>query len=73
MDYGCELGVTDDSLDGCLSADPTSVAGDVGAGIFPCVDMAQCEPIWCAQQVLPDCTFLKASPLLPKRMVRMNH
>lgn len=29
-DYGCELGVTDVSLDGCLSADLASVAGGVG-------------------------------------------
>jgi hypothetical protein len=32
VDYSCELGVTDVSLDGCLSADPVSVAGGVGAG-----------------------------------------
>ena len=32
VDYGCDLGVTDVSLDGCLSADPVSVAGVVGAG-----------------------------------------
>lgn len=32
MDYGCGLGVTDVSLDGCLSADPASVAGGVGTG-----------------------------------------
>lgn len=32
MDYGCGLGVTDVSLDGCLSAGLASVAGVVGAG-----------------------------------------
>lgn len=32
MDYGCDLGVTDVSLDGCLSVDPASVAGGVGTG-----------------------------------------
>ena len=32
VDCGYELGVTDASLDGCLSADPTSVAGGVSTG-----------------------------------------
>ena len=32
VDYGCDLGVTNASLDGCLSADPASVAGALGAG-----------------------------------------
>jgi hypothetical protein len=32
VDYGCGLGVTDVSLDVCLSADLASVAGGVGTG-----------------------------------------
>lgn len=32
VDFDCELGVADVSLDGCLPADLASVAGGVGAG-----------------------------------------
>ena len=36
------MGVTDASLDGYLSANLSSVAGGVGAGILPCADVTQC-------------------------------